>query len=121
MTKFPEDDGGITVTRLAGPGVSGLENDTPLHHFDVPAHRMPEFTRDPDSFVARLGLRPPRERPYGRVNLRVVPGEGGEVTAAAMSDDDSTLLRVDAPHACCYLSGEDEITCHMHHHDDPIA
>ena len=38
-----EGDYGISVVKLAGPGVPGLEDDTPLYHFDVPAERMAEF------------------------------------------------------------------------------
>jgi hypothetical protein len=120
MTSF-DGDYGITVVKLAGPGVPGLEADTPLYHFDVPAERMAEFVRDPDAFAARLGLRPPRDREYAHVNLRVIPASADSAFEAAAGDEPTVLGVEAAPHACCYLSGEDEITCHMHDHDEPIA
>ena len=55
------------------------------------------------------------------MNLRVIPAST-DSTFEATAGDEPTVLGVEAaPHACCYLSGEDEITCHMHDHDEPIA
>ena len=120
MISFEGDDG-ISVVKLAGPGVPGLEDDSPLCHFDVPAERMAEVVRDPEAFATRLGLRPPRAREYAPVTLRVIPSSA-DSTFEATAGDEPTVLGVEAaPHACCYLSGEDEITCHMHDHDEPIA
>ena len=120
MTSF-EGAYGITVVQLAGPGIPGMEDDTPLFHFDVPAERMEEFVRDPDAFAEKLRLRPPRDRGYAHVNLRVVPSSAGPALEPKPGDEPTVLGVEAAPHACCYFSGENEITCHMHHHDDPIA
>jgi hypothetical protein len=103
MSDYGSGTSRIEVTKLAGPGVPGMEDDIPLYHFDVSAEEMEELIADPDEFVVRLGLRPDKDRDYGKVNLRFVGRDGGTPDAGAS-------------HSCCYISGESEMTCTTHTH-----
>ena len=97
----------IQLTKLAGPGVPGMEDDIPLYHFDVSAEEMEELIADPDGFVVRLGLRPDRDREYGKVNLRLAGRESDDPDGGTPPDGGTS-------HSCCYISGESEMTCHTH-------
>jgi hypothetical protein len=116
----------IQVIKLAGPGVPGMEYEAPVFHFDVPATRMQELEADPVAFLARLGLGPDQGvAPRGRMTVEVIsPDEWAwngrnwvypEPVAAEL-----TVLPPDggtdagSSHSCCYTSGPDRMTCHVH-------
>jgi hypothetical protein len=84
-----------------------MEDDIPLYHFDVSAEEMEELIADPDGFVVRLGLRPDRDREYGKVNLRLAGRESDDPDGGTPPDGGTS-------HSCCYISGESEMTCHTH-------
>ncbi len=111
-----EGAAGINVTQLAGPGIPGMEDDTPLYHFDVPADQMAELIADPDAFLTRLGLRPARDRKYAKVNLRVLEASADAPDGGTSPEGGTTLPEGGMPHSCCYFSGESEMTCHTHEH-----
>ena len=119
---------GVKLTKLAGPGVEGLEYDPPLFHLDVRADRFRELIDDPVSFVRSLGLgaddgvapddsmtvrftgsrwtwNGSRWEPRQASDLTVLPPDGGT--------DGGTV----PGHSCCYISGPDEMTCHWHSQD----
>jgi hypothetical protein len=118
MTDYDNGLSHIAVTQLAGPGVPGLEGDTPLYHFDVEGEDLRDLAADPDDFVTRLGLRPDKDRQYPKMNFRLV----GLAADAPNGGLPKTLPPDGGPpdggpppsHSCCYVSGDDEMTCHMH-------
>jgi hypothetical protein len=106
MTDSGSGMSGIQVTQLAGPGVPGMEDDIPLYHFDVSAE-IAELIADPDGFVVRLGLRPDKDREYGKVSLRLAGRDSDDPDGGTPPDGGTS-------HSCCYISGESEMTCHTH-------
>jgi hypothetical protein len=60
----------IPVQTIAGPGVSGMEYDPPLFHYDLEADEVQDFLLDPATFVAerldmtaeQRALQPPDRR-----------------------------------------------------------
>jgi hypothetical protein len=107
MTDSGSGTSPIEVTQLAGPGVSGMEDDIPLYHFDVSPEEMQELIADPDGFVVRLGLRPDEDHEYGKVNLRLAGPSSDDPDGGTPPDGGTS-------HSCCYISGESEMTCHTH-------
>jgi hypothetical protein len=48
--------GPTNVRKLAGPGVAGMEHDTPLWHFDMETADIPALLSDPAKFLAGTGI-----------------------------------------------------------------
>jgi hypothetical protein len=83
------------VKQLAGPGVPGMEDDTPLWHFDVDVAHIPALVSDPGKFFAGTPIAAAlaaSEEPHS------VTFTGGPVIAGL---------------DCCYHSGSQTI-CHPH-------
>lgn len=100
----------VKVTKLAGKGVPGLEGDPPLYHFDATPEEMAQLLADPHRFLKEAGL---PTSAAGRISLckwaeAYSPEHGWQKRADGGSD---TAVR---PKSCCYVSGDTEITCHMH-------
>jgi hypothetical protein len=122
----------IQVTKLAGPGVPGMEYEAPLYHFDVPATRMQELEADPVAFLARLGLGPDQGvAPRGSMTVQVTsPDEWAWNGRNWVYPEPAAELTVVPPdggtdggssgHGCCYTSGPDRMTCHWHTTDPHV-
>lgn len=82
------------VRQLAGPGVSGLEGDTPLWHYDVEAEDIPTLLSDPAKFFAGTAIAQDLAVSKQTHGVTFV---GGAVTGVK----------------CCYISGSQSI-CHSH-------
>lgn len=120
MTTYDDGLAHIKVTKVAGPGVPGLENDIPLYHFDVEMEDMRQLIADPDDFVARLGLRPDTTRQYPKMNL-LRGGFAFDATDGGAPDGGAPTTLPEGglpdggtpPHSCCYTT-EEAMICHMH-------
>ena len=109
----------IVVKQLAGPGVPGLEHDSPVFHFDLGMDLMPELMGNPVEFLKRLGLGPEQGvAPKGSMDVRLTDNEwtwtGRQWVAnedLALADDGGVPGDAGAPRSsCCYISGPAEMT-----------
>jgi len=94
MSNSTEYSGPKNVRQLAGPGVSGMENDTPLWHYDVEAADIPALLADPAKFFAGTAIAKAIAANKGTHEVTFVGGSGTTTT-------------------CCYYSGSEHI-CHFH-------
>ena len=95
MSNSTAYSGPKNVRQLAGPGVSGLENDTPLWHYDVEAADIPTLLSDPAKFFAGT---PIAQALAAHKETHGVTFVGGASTSGVK---------------CCYTSGSQSI-CHPH-------
>jgi hypothetical protein len=119
-----QDGDTIKVTKLAGPGVRGLEYDPPVFHFDLPTERIAELLSEPVAFLARLGLGPEQGvAPAGAMTVRLTSpkwawnGRNWILRESVAADNAGAPNAGDAgtvSSSCCYISGPDEMTCHTH-------
>lgn len=119
---------GVKVTKLAGPGVEGLEYDPPLFHIDVRKDRFDELVADPVRFLRSLGLSADDGvAPEDAMTVRFTGSkwawngsrwvERQAPDPAVLQSDGGTDGGGLQGHSCCYTSGPDEMTCHWHHQD----
>jgi hypothetical protein len=89
--------GDFSLVQLAGPGVTGMEHDVPLFHFDVPVEYFHELLADPADFFTR--------------RLEIGAEQGIDMTARM---DVTVIGNVkEAAVLCCYSSGGHSV-CHTH-------
>jgi hypothetical protein len=115
---------GVRLTKLAGPGVEGLEYDPPLFHLDVRKDRFRELIADPVRFLRSVGLgAEDGVAPDDEMTVRFTGsrwqwnGSRWESRQASDLPDAGDNAGTDAGHSCCYISGPDEMTCHWHDQD----
>lgn len=99
----------VEVTKLAGKGVPGMENDPPLYHFDATPEEMAQLLADPHRFLeeANLPTSAADHITLCRWAEAYSPEHGWQRRANGGSDGG-------LPKSCCYISGESEMTCHVH-------
>jgi hypothetical protein len=93
---YPESSGPQNVSQLAGPGVPGMEDDTPLWHFDIELTDIPALVTRPTEFLQGTGF------------VQIID-ESRDVTFVGRPDPDVEA----GTHLCCYQSGSQTI-CHYH-------
>jgi hypothetical protein len=119
---------GVRISKLAGPGVPGLEHDPPLYHIDLTARRLYELQADPVPFLRRLGLGPDEVAPDDTMTVEVTAPMwrwDGRTWARAEAAGDDVVLPPDggtdggatAVHYCSYVSGPSSMTFHPHVQD----
>jgi len=86
------------LRQLAGPGVAGLERDTPVYHVDIDKKELDTLLAHPVEFFKRLGVGPEQGIGLnGTINVNIVQVNTG----------------TQAIEWCCYVVG-DTTTCHNH-------
>jgi hypothetical protein len=87
------------VRQLAGPGIAGMEGDTPLWHYDIDVADIPTLLSDPSKFFAGTEIAKSLAARVDTHEVTFVGGNEGVKTGTTVK--------------CCYISGSQSI-CHSH-------
>jgi hypothetical protein len=91
------------VKQLAGRGVEGMEEESPLYHFDLSMEELNELITNPEGFLGNLGVPVSAARTIllSRWNEAYSPSDGWQASVDSATDN---------PRACC-TTGDGGMTC----------